>query len=343
MLHKLLLPLTPDSNIWGCPLACEESCARVKSWIGERVERARAIFARPQEGCQPATDPAALADRITEILTQRIFNFQPRSRLTSQIGQVRDNLVLQLLRGGALTFFLLYNGGYRASPLRNDLPLIFEPDQTELMLLYQIALLHEKVRVVHQPGIKFFIVVNNGVGLWVNDISISATSMYVSKLRNLIDWLGAACNVEVLVQSELPGFTARPTLETVFSSPALSYKEHRLVERFLGRICSPKEARYRHALYALAEEKWSQDLSPLVAAHDGIILRQVAHPEMLSFRPFPGGAIRTQNGSLGFRHYAGKLSPKLITSETLQQHDICWVPWSPPWSAAKAESRNGND
>jgi hypothetical protein len=339
MSHELLLPLAPDANIWDCPLACELSCARVNSWIGERVERARLIFERPDEHCQPSADTMALACSITEILTQRVFNFQPRSRLTSQILQVRENLVPQLLRGDALNFFLLYNGGYRSSPLRNGLPLIFEPDQTELMLLYQIALLHEKVRAVHLPGIKFFIVINNGVGLWVNDIPVNTTSIYVSQLRKLIDWLGAAGAVEVLVQSELPGFTARPILDTVISPPALSDKEHQLVERFLGRICSPEEARYRHALYALAEAKWALDLSGLAATREALILRQIAHPDMLSFRPFPGGAIRIQNGSLGFEHRSSALSPKLITSETAQQQEICWVPWSPPWSAPTPASK----
>ena len=338
---ELLLPLTPD-EICGHPQACALNSERVNTWIGERVERARLIWASPDETCQPSVETAASADRITAILTQRIFSFQPRGRLTSQLPQVRENLVLQLQRGGPLNLFLLYNGGYRASPLRNGLSLIFKPDQTELMLLYQVALLYERVRVVHSPGIQFCIVVNNGVGLWVNDVPLNATSVYVSQMRKMIDWLGATGRVQVLVQSELPGFTVRPVLNSVRSPPSLSDKEHRLIERFLGRSCSLEEAQYRNALYTLAEAQWAQDLSPLVATHNALVLRQVAHPGMLSFRPFPGGAIRIQNGSLGFEYRSGALSPKLITSETARQQGIRWVSWIAPWSMPTPDSHPAN-
>lgn len=331
MTDELLLPMTPHAEMWDVSLASERSCALVNAWIESRVERARSIFAMPQERRQPSGDANALVDAITDILTQRDFNFQSRSRLTSQIRKVRENLLLQCLRGNALSFVLLYNGGYRASPLRGVDPLIFEPDQTELLLLYQIALLSEKVRAVYPPGIRFVIVINNGVGLWVNDIPLSATNSYVDQFRKMIEWLGAKSAVELLVQSELAGFTARPGLDLVCPPDAISQKGHRLVERFLGRMCSPEEARYRHGLYALAEAKWAQDLSGVNATRDALFMRQVAHPEMLSFRPFPGGAIRIQNGSLGFENRSGGLSPKLITSETTQNQKVCFVPWNPSW------------
>lgn len=272
-----------------------------------------------------------LADGIANILTQRVFNFQARGRLTMLLVQVRENLERQLRKGEPLNFFLLYNGGYRAAPLPSN-PLIFAPDQTELMLLHQIALLHQKVSATYPPGIRFFIVINNGVGLWVNDIPLEATQIYVHELRQMIEWMDAAGRVSVVLQSELPGFIARPLLKPVFSSTELSDKEHQLVERFLGRSCSVDEARCRQALYAIAEARWAQDLWPVISAKDGLPLRQVAHPNMLSFRPFPGGAIRIQNGSLGFQSLGGSLTPKLITSETALQKDIMAVPWIKPWT-----------
>lgn len=55
------------------------------------------------------------------------------------------------------------------------------------------------------------------------------------------------------------------------------------------------------------------------------MFRQVAHPEMLSFRPFPGGAIRIQNGSLGFMMNNNFLSLKLITASTFQKHDVKFI------------------
>jgi hypothetical protein len=65
------------------------------------------------------------------------------------------------------------------------------------------------------------------------------------------------------------------------------------------------------------------------------MLKQVANSEMLSFRPFPGSAIRIQNGSLGFQDLKGKLTPKLITTEAAQLHGIKLVPCILPWSEHK--------
>jgi hypothetical protein len=335
MPNEHLIALMPHVGHGGHPQANEYCTARFTAWINERAEQARLIWGSPGtiHKTLSQAQPPALADKITDILTHRVFNFQSRGSVTPLLPQVRQNLLLQLSKGGPIRIFFLYNGGYRASPFPDDPSLIFVPDQTELMLLYQVALLHEKVRAINALGIQFFIVVNNGVALWVNDIPLKASRGYASKLRRIIDWLGAAASVRVVLQSELAGFNPRPPLEPVRTALELSDKDHRLVERFLGRSCSPEEARHRHALYALAEAQWAQDLSPLVAAHDALMLRQVAHRDMLSFRPFPGGAIRIQNGSLGFQDLKGTLTPKLITTEAVQQHGIQWVPCTLPWAA----------
>ncbi len=333
MPNELLLPVIHQGSR-GYPQADEHCTARVSAWINERAEQARQVWARSSTSHKTflQAQHQALAKTIADILTHRVFNFQSRGRLTPLLPQVQQNLLRQLSQGGPIRFFLLYNGGYRASPLPDEPSLIFEPDQTELMLLYQVALLHEKVRAIYAPGIQFFIVVNNGVALWVNDIPLKATQAYANQLRRMIDWLGATDNVRVVLQSELAKFTPRPSFEPFCTPHLLSEKDHRLVERFLGRSCSPDEARKRHALYALAEKKWAQDLSPLVATYDALMLRQVAHADMLSFRPFPGGAIRIQNGSLGFQVLKGSLTPKLITTEAVQQYGIHLVSCTLPWS-----------
>ena len=85
------------------------------------------------------------------------------------------------------------------------------------------------------------------------------------------------------------------------------------------------------ALYALAEAKWAEDLSSIPAAEGAVMMRQIADPKMLSFRPFPGGAIRAQNGSLGFQFGRNALTPKLITSESAAWHGVKWVPYRFPW------------
>jgi hypothetical protein len=335
MPNKLLLPLIHQGSPGRYHQDDEDCTARVTGWINKRVEQTRQVWGRPDTSHSTGLQAQhqALANTIAYILTHRVFNFQSHGRIAPLLPQVQQNLLRQLSQAGPIRFFLLYNGGYRASPFPDEPSLIFEPDQTELMLLHQIALLHEKVRAIYAPGIQFFIVVNNGVALWVNDIPLKATQDYASQLRRMVAWLGAAGNVSVVVQSELAQFNPRPSFEPVYTLGVFSDKNHRLVERFLGRSCSPEEARHRHALYALAEAQWAQDLAPLVAAHDALILRQVGHSDMLSFRPYPGGAIRIQNGSLGFQDHKGTLTPKLITTEAAQRHGIQLVPCTLPWSA----------
>ena len=168
---QLFLPLPPNVLSKGSNQADKQSAAKVAAWISDRVERARLCWRQPSKVDESLSGKGLpmLADGIANILTQRVFNFQARGRLTMLLVQVRENLERQLRKGEPLNFFLLYNGGYRAAPLPSN-PLIFAPDQTELMLLHQIALLHQKVSATYPPGIRFFIVINNGVGLWVNDM-----------------------------------------------------------------------------------------------------------------------------------------------------------------------------
>ena len=333
--QALLLPVLPHHKPEGYAEADEECSTRVRAWIRERADWIRKAWSRPGETRDklfPANQ-ADLADDLCELLTRRAFNFQSRTRVDPILPGVRQNLVRQLATGAPLVFFFLYNGGYRASPFPNDPSLVFEPDQTEMMLLYQVALLNEKVSSLHGMDIEFFVVLNNGVASWVNDIPMDATEHYARQFRRMIESLGAAKTVRVLVQSELEGHDPSASFETLSAALPLSEKEHRLIERFLGRSCSREEARRRAALYPLAEARWAEDLSAIVAAKGGLMLRQVAHPDMLSFRPFPGGAIRIQNGSLGFEVRGQDLAPELVTTETVRQQGVHWVRCGFPWSA----------
>lgn len=342
MNDKQILLINPNIEKCNYALADELSAFSVNSYLNKIVERVQLIYEnfKEKENINIIKfQNHVLAEKIIEILIKREFNFQSRQKIIALIPNIRRSLIHQLGKGGALEMYFLYNGGYRASPLASGKRLIFEPDQTELMLLYQVALLQEKVHTIYRPGIKFYIVVNNGVAHWVNDTPLAATEMYARRLRQIIDWLGASEAVGVLLQSELTGFTARPELGKVDVPVEFSDKDQRIVERFLGRSCGLEEAKYRHGLYALAEAQWARDLSQEIDVENGLLLRQVAHPSTMSFRPFPGGAIRTQNGSLGFQFKRGGLSPKLITSDTVQGQDIQCVQWTKPWSVQRQNTK----
>ncbi len=268
---------------------------------------------------------------MTGIITHRNFNYQSKSKLSHLVDRVRQQLFKQIDHGSPIHFYLLYNGGYRASSFANEPSHIFEPDQTELLLLYQIALLHSKVSSLYEPGIKFSIVVNNGVAHWVNNIPLLETEHYAKQFRAMIHFLGAESRVQLLVQSELLGFDPFFTFLPADQKLHVSEEEHFIVERFLGHRCTEDEAKHRLALYLLAESKWEKDLLPYVLENDAIVMRQVAHPKVLSFRPFPGGAIRSQNGSLGFDCNGNTLKAKLITSKTVHEYGIAWIPYQFPW------------
>jgi hypothetical protein len=334
MIDQLILPIPtfcPVNNEFS--KADEEVATLVSAWINERAKIVEEGWSHPSSVHikRFISDPETLSEKIIQILTHRDFNFQSKRNLNQIIPKVRENLVMQLKKGTPIKFFLLFNGGYRASSFRSHLSLIFEPDQTELMLLYQIALLNKKILSVYDPGIEFFIVINNGVSHWVNDVPLTSTENYANQLRSMIQLFGAENKVRVLLQSELVGFHPKISFEGFSVQVQLSEKEHRIVERFLGRTCSLEEAKYSTELYQLAEAKWDEDLSPIATAEGALMLRQVAHKEMLSFRPFPGGAIRVQNGSFGFQYQKSGLKPKLITSQNNNEKAIKCVYYDIQW------------
>lgn len=334
MTDNLILPFTNLSNQESYTKADDEAVERVSDWINTRIELAQGAWSRPsiRNNKTTFTSPFLLADEIVAILTHRMFTFQSKKNLSQVLPNLKQNLVRQIDKGAPIKIFLLYNGGYRASSFPNQLSLIFEPDQTEMMLLYQISKLYEKINAIYFPGIHFVIVVNNGVAHWVNEIRLEATENYAYQLRSMIAYLGASTKIQVLLQSELAGFEPNQYFDSELRSSILTEKEHAIVERFLGHRCSKEEATYRVGLYELAESAWSKVITSIATESDALILRQVAHSDMLAFRAFPGGAIRIQNGSFGFQYLNNTLKPKLITSENVKRLGVKWVPYSLPWS-----------
>ena len=332
----IILPVPHGDGDERHPKAPKECVTSLLAILDQRAQAIRRAFSQREmldHQTGSSTHPAELAQTLTGLLTNRSFNYLSQKNVCHLLPGVRQNLLKQIDRGGPLRFFLLYNGGYRASPFPGRLSLLFEPDQTELMLLHQVALLSERVRAVYPPGINFSVVINNGVANRVNDIPLSASVGYAQRLRRMIANLDASSSVSVLLQSELTGQDYSLPQKSTVGFPPLTDAGHRVVERFLGRQCAPAEAQHRAALYLEAEAQWAQDLAPIVADSYALVLRQVAHPKMLSFRPFPGGAIRIQNGSLAFQENGQKIACRLITTQNISQFSINWFSCVFPWSA----------
>jgi len=335
MSTTIILPLPPSDLKQGgahakADIATQE---RLVQWLDATVNSIRAACVEPVRVDLPdrtARDSESLSEELTAIFLHKSFNHQSRGRLSAVLPGFRQGLQSQIDAMRPLTLYFLYNGGYRASPFPQDPTPIFYPDQTELMLLRQISLLQARVTQKYAPGIDFVIVLNNGVAAYVNDISLEETSRYAKELRNIIESLGASRFIRVLLQSEVADFSSSQSKPGYRTLPKISQKEHSIVERFLGRPCSEQEASYRAWLYQIAETEWAKDLVPLVTRDHALLLRQVASSGMLSFRAFPGGAIRAQNGSLGFQEVDQTWVPKLISAETYSHYKIQTINWSLP-------------
>lgn len=332
MTDSLFLPHDVSSSAMNSRRAGAQVESEIEVWLNSRLTFAQEHWLSKigQESAAPRADAHTTTRDIIKVLTHRSFNYKSKISLSHLLPDVEKVILAQVQNGQPLKFYLLYNGGYRASPFSDSLELNFDPDQTEMMLLYQISLLDVKISQIYPAGVDFTIVVNNGVALWVNEIALESTKAYSDRLRRMIKWAGAQDQVQVLLQSELPNFSPHFRFESPPMVSGIAEFEHQIVERFLGRTCSEEEAIYRSAIYQIAENYWAAQLSEIAPPKEVLMFRQIAHPEMLSFRPFPGGAIRIQNGSLGFQRNKSVLTPKLISSVSAKKYPLKFVNYRIP-------------
>ena len=306
------------------PEACSQQIAttsdsylEISQYLHACIEEIRLIFSENTEKylnnsiCEP--------NEILKAILSHEFNYQSRGRVAHLTPALLAAFEQTIAARKKLPIYLLLHGGYRAMVGGDRHAHVFAPDITELLLIYQIARLERKIRAIYPPGISFSIVINNGVAAYTNGIRYENTNAYVRRLRDLIARLGAEQSIWVLNQSELGCFEDRMCGIDIPPKPAIDAVEHAIVERFLGRSCSIEEASQRAAMYVQAETVWGQEIRAIVAAQSGIFCRQIAHPDCLSFRSFPGGAIRVQNGTVGFRMGPKGPVPRFVTPITLNR------------------------
>lgn len=310
--------------------------ALITEYLRRCADDVRAAFHAAEEPSAP--QPADVTEAILGILLHQDFNHQSRGRVSHLLPDVRRRIAVHVARGTPIELFMSYNGGYRAAT-RADLtePLGFTASTAEFLLFSMIARFRRRLLPVYPPGMIYHIVLNNSVAHYVNDIPIECTEGYAQELRGMIVAIGGARDVRVLVQSSLGDFACRMRSEETPPAPAIDPAMHRNIERFLGRPCSEAEARMRLGRYAPAEGAWWQELREIIATADGVRLLQVASPDFLSFRPFPGGAARAQVGQLGFRVEGEKVVPALITTRTAETHDVLPAPVRWPLAGAQAD------
>lgn len=331
--ERIFEPLRSSPPGWAPPSSGLDAGARISRYLEDCALFAQAAFTKPPDAAARAPD---LVGAIAGILVSDDFNYQSKGRVAHLLPTVRRAIAAHVANHAPIQLFMSYNGGYHATT-RADFsqPLGFEAGTAELLFLYMIARLRRRLCAIYPPGMTYHIVLNNGVAQYVNDIPVAQTEAYARQLETMATRLGAGNGVRVLAQSRFGDFARRMRGVAITQIPEIDVAAHRNVERFLGRPCAEAEARLRLARYAPAEAAWWQDLREIIAAAGGIRLLQVASPDFLSFRPFPGAATRAQTGQVGFRLQGEKVVPVLITTNTFERADV--VPAPVRWPANLTE------
>jgi len=303
--------------------------------VSKRIIRhLRSVAADIMDGRAPPmrtfSDKSEREDAILKLLLSREFNYQSRCKIAHLLPSARQAIKGAVSSEQPLKLYLDYGGGYHASTDPDFMSSVsFQPSVAELLLIHQVVHLERKLRQIHEPGLLFHIVIDDGVAHYVNDISLTDTAKYREEFRQLLANLKVDPFVKIIAQTEISNFVAQS--ESLRSTPAtdITPEQYRNVQRFLGRTCSEAEASERMGRYAAAEKLWEPELRAMTS--DGIRLLQRASEEFLSFRSFPGGATRVQCGLLGFRFKAGKLVPTLVTTTTHLNEKVVRIPIS--WNA----------
>jgi len=254
-------------------------------------------------------------DHVFEVLSGRKFSYLGRTKSAMYRQSIVDIAGHAMREQQPIPFFYDIGGGYHAIPQRGA-ALSFDVGLAELLILHQAVLFSNEIRSLYAPGLRFSLVVDNLCALVCNDIPLEKTTEYCRQLRVLIDDLGLASYIDVIVESEHTSLTdfVRAMAERSASpcSAELTLQQYNNVERFLGRRCGGDEAAERALHYKQIIEVSEHFLAPLIT---GIHLTQRATPSTICFRPFPGGDSRIQCGEVILtRNSKGKLVPALMTN-----------------------------
>ncbi|WP_405234356.1 hypothetical protein [Lentisalinibacter salinarum] len=306
--------------------------------IAEHLEEARPVYPEIEayisdvvEGLQSApgtpagvvSDGEALANEVFSVLTSRRFCYLSRKRVECYRQQVVTSLVRRIALGEPFRFFYDIGPGYHATTRPGELPLRFDVGLSELLILAQVHDLCHRIGELYPPGGKFWFVVDNLCALRTNDVPLTNTELYVTRMRELIKTTKMTDMVELIVESEafdleeydslLAGIASRAPM----SHPSPGAVDN--VSRFLGRPCTDEEAASRIELYSRTSAVTDQLVDRLIR---DVHMTQRATGATLGFRPFAGGDQRTQAGELVLTRSAkGRLKPLLLTSRNVDSYD----------------------
>jgi hypothetical protein len=265
-----------------------------------------------------------LADTLFGILTSRRFCYMGRTRTQQYRASTVELIQRRVERGEPLRLFYDIGPGYHASVRPGVTGLRFDVGLSELLILHQIATLHDAVAEHYAPSVRFWLIVDNVCALRTNDIALHLTQGFCERLRTLIRETGLEKTVELIVESEhvdleeYDELVARRTVEPLPTVPSPQDVEN--VARFLGRTCDATEALERIERYRRTGPVTDLLMDRLIG---GVHMTQRATGATLGFRPFPGGDARTQSGEVALvSARKGGVRPALITSRNIDAYDV---------------------
>jgi hypothetical protein len=316
-------PDSPSSVARIAPATVEDLCRHARSYLA-RVLAGMAPRPAP-ESHRPVRGEAALAHRIFSAITSRRFCYLGRKNAEVYREHVVGSLSRRMATGAPFRFFYDIGPGYHATTRPGVLPLRYDVGLSELLILSQVNALCRRIADLYEPGATFFLVIDNLCGLRTNDIPILLTEGYVRKLRRLIQDVRLSDRVRLIVESEefeveeydrlLADVEAQPPVSVFELSPWAIDN----VARFLGRRCTATEAAERIERYRRTSAVTDRLVDRLV---QDVHMTQRATGATLGFRPFPGGAQRTQAGELVLRFGSrGRVRPLLLTSRNVADYD----------------------
>ncbi len=280
----------------------------------------------PQPGPRtngPVRDDRALADEIFSVITGRTFCYLGRKTAEAYRQDVVGSLRRRMATGGPFRFFYDIGPGYHATTRPGLLPLRYDVGLSELLILSQVNALCRRIAGLYGPGARFSLVIDNLCGLRTNDIPLPLTEGYVLQLRRLIEELHLSDRVDLLVESEqfeieeYDRLLAGVEVRSPVPEPSPGAVDN--VARFLGRLCTGTEAAERMERYRQTSSVTNRLIDRLV---QDVHMTQRATGATLGFRPFPGGAQRTQVGELVLsRGSRGRVIPLLLTSRNVAAYD----------------------
>ncbi|WP_405242465.1 hypothetical protein [Lentisalinibacter salinarum] len=304
-------------------VAGEETAVRaqLESYLADVIS---AMTVVSSSGIDANFEEGEVADKAFSILTNRKFCYLSKKRVDCYRENVVSSLRKRARSGGAFRFFYDIGPGYHATTRPGLLPLSFDVGLSELLILFQIKSLSDRIEEIYRPGVHFWLVVDNICGLRTNDIPLEESGKYVARLRDLIEQLGMSSTVSLIVESEMFSLDEYDSLLEATSPSSLdqqlSEESVDNVARFLGRPCTRSEALRRIERYRCTSQVTDALVDRLVR---DVHMTQRATGATLGFRPFPGGDQRTQAGELVLVHGAkGRLRPQLITSRNVDAYSL---------------------